>query len=101
MVAQNKCFFIAGLALLTVGCAHQGNGPQTEALTLENQLLKERVRRLEQRVTDMDTKISFLAKYKKRQTAPKKKAHKHSLRQPIDLDVTPNSLHQDLNQKDL
>jgi TolA-binding protein len=79
---------IISCLILGMGCAHHTATDKGASLQVENQLLKERVRRLEHRVKDLDAKIMFLAQNKNRHRILKKSAQKKSAhRQSIDLDA--------------
>ena len=93
MIFKNKTSFLILLCMACVSCAHQSSHKKEASLRVENKLLKERVRRLEHRVRDLDAKIMFLAQNKNKNKVLKKKAApRQSLRKSIDLDVSQEDL---------
>ena len=81
------------LFAVSLGCAHQATQDKETSLNVENRMLKERVRRLEHRVRDLDAKVMFLAQNKDKNKVLKKRTPpRHGLRNSIDLDVSQEDL---------
>ena len=93
MISFDKTFILVLFCATGLGCAHQATQKKESSLRVENKLLKERVRRLEHRVRDLDAKIMFLAQNKNRNKVLKRQTpSRQSLRKSIDLDVSQEDL---------